>query len=156
MRTLYVADPDVWEPNLGAAIRTELDDGCVVVVRTVSTAALVLANVVASGGVVETYGIRRNVNDPFGSDGLALLMGRVEATSCCVWAPNGYRSSKPVTVHVLDAPDEDADTFGPWSDRRRELSDLYDDPLDWVWRMPDGHPPEPCPGNHCPLAAAVP
>ena len=150
----FAAGPAVWDPALGRRIRDDLDEGRIVVWRSVSGAILSLTRVWRHGGT-DTLGIRNNAHDPFDTDGLPLVLGRVEATSCGLWSPTGYRSARPITVHVLDPSDDaDAATAEAFADWRRTLDSLVDRaaPHAWLEKVPPGHPDQPCPVAHCPLA----
>lgn len=151
MQLLYAADPAVWDGTLGTRIRHELDAGWLVVTRTVSGAAMTIGNVATGDGTVEPVAVRHNPTDPLDTDGLPLALGRLEATSCGLWAPTGYRSSRLVTVHVLDGPAEAADTQGPWETHLLALAATGPDPQAWLRQVPSGHPGGACPGNHCAL-----
>lgn len=152
---VFSAAPDVWVPDLGGQIRDRLNAGRLVLWRSVSGALLVLANVATDGGI-DTVGIRRNRFDAFASDGVPLVMGRIEATSCGLWSPHGYSSSRPVTVHAY-RPDDDAadpdELYEVWKARMQELAES-DDPHAWLRQVPDRHPDEPCPVAHCPVQVA--
>ena len=151
MELRFAADPTGWNPDLGSAIRGDLDDGRIVVWRSVSGAVLSMARVHGDGGS-DIVGIRNNPHDPFGTDGLPLVLGWIDATSCGLWSPGGYRSSRPVTVHVLDV-DDVADGAVVYQEWRRVLQTVADEdaPHAWLAQVPSGHPPEPCPVAHCPL-----
>lgn len=152
----FAADPAVWDPDLGRRIRGDLDDGRIVVWRSVSGAILSLTRVHSDGGT-DTVGIRSNPHDRFDTDGLPLVLGRIDATGCGLWSPTGYRSARPITVHVLDASDDaDAATAAAFADWRRTLDSLADPaaPHAWLEQVPPGHPDQPCPVAHCPLALA--
>lgn len=152
MELCFTADPALWDPDLGQRIRSHMDEGHIVVWRSVSGAVMTLANIGSAGGV-DTVGIRNNPHDPFDADGLPLVLGRIDATSCGLWSPTGYRSSRPVTVHVLERAD-DADGGAGSEDWQRTLRAVADKeaPHAWMEQVPDGHPHEPCPVAHCPVA----
>lgn len=151
MELRFTADPAVWAPDLGQRIRAHLERRHILLWRSVSGAVLSLANVGTRGGV-DVVGIRNNPYDPFDTDGLPLVLGRIDATSCGLWSPTGYRSSRPVTVHVLERAD-DADGVVASEDWQRTLRAIADKdaPHAWLEQVPDGHPREPCPVAHCPV-----
>lgn len=154
MELLFTADPAVWDPTLGDRIRTAIDAGQIVIWRSVSGASLTIANV-SDGTGVDVVAIRQNPHDRFASDGLPLILGRPEATSCGLWAPTGYRSSRPVIVLAYDDAQQVGgdEAHAAWAAALLEVAAFDgDDPRAWTRHLPDGHPPERCPVNHCPVA----
>ena len=153
IQILFTACPDVWDPDVGARIRERLDAGRIVVWRSVSGSALTLANLDGAGRV-ETYGVRHNARDPLAIDHMPVLLGRIEATSCGLWAP-GYRSARPVIACALDDPAEADDVQDVFVARLLELADDPGGPQAWLAVVPPTHPGDACPVNHCALRMRV-
>jgi hypothetical protein len=158
MDIVYTADPTVYDPDVGARVRAVLDAERLVLLRTVSGSALVITR----DGDGDMVSVRHSITAAarFESDGVPLVQGRIEATSCCVWSAAGYTSSRPVVIAALEG-----DATGPgiqavtdrWKETLRGLAALDpQDPLGWL-RVPQaGHPEEVCPGAHCALKMAPP